>query len=107
MFLHYQSVGASSGSSICWDSVSRLYTWQSFRALFNRKGVRILRIVSSIPTSDEEPPPDRGGGTKRRRRRDAAAYVATPSHEKTYPSAAPPGTSLSRVGVVPLRSCMW
>jgi len=23
-----------------------------------------------------------------------AAYVATPSHEKTYPSAAPPGTSL-------------
>ena len=87
MFLHYQSVGASSGSSICWDSVSRLYTWQSFRALFNRKGVRILRIVSSISTSDEEPPLDRGGGTKRRRRRDAAAYVATPSHEKTYPEA--------------------
>jgi len=55
-----------------------------------------LRIVSSIPTSDEEPPLDRGGGTKRRRRRDAAAYVATPSHEKTYPSATPPGTSIPR-----------
>jgi len=26
-----------------------------------------------------------------------AAFVATPSHEKTYPSAAPPGTSLKRV----------
>jgi len=52
-----------------------------------------LRIPSSILTSDEEPPLDRGGGTERLRRRVMAAYVATPSHEKTYPSAAPPGTS--------------
>ena len=59
--------------------------------------MRIIRIPSSILTSDEEPPLDRGGGTERLRRRVMAAYVATPSHEKTYPSAAPPGTSLSRV----------
>jgi len=57
-------------------------------------GVKILWIPSSILTSDEEPPLDRGGGTERPRRRVMAAYAATPSHEKTYPSAAPPGTSL-------------
>ena len=61
-----------------------------------RKEVRIIRIPSSILTSDEEPPLDRGGGTERLRRRVMAAYAATPSHEKTYPSAAPPGTS--RIG---------
>jgi len=36
----------------------------------------------------------RGGGTERLRRRAMAAYVATPSHEKTYLSPAPLGTSL-------------
>ena len=56
-------------------------------------GVKNLRIPSSFLTSDEEPPLDRGGGTERLRRRVMAAYAATPSHEKTYPSAAPPGTS--------------
>jgi len=60
-----------------------------------RKEVRILRIPSTILTSDEEPPLDRGGGTERLRHRVMAAYAATPSHEKTYPSAAPPGTSLN------------
>ena len=55
--------------------------------------MRIIWIPSSILTSDEEPPLDRGGGTERPRRRVMAAYAATPSHEKTYPSAAPPGTS--------------
>jgi len=70
-------------------------------------GVKNLRIPSSFLTSDEEPPLDRGGGTERLRRRVMAAYAATPSHKKTYPSAAPPGTSLSRVGVVPLRPCVW
>ena len=34
-----------------------------------------------------------GGGTERLRRRVMAAYVAIPSHEKTYLSAASPGTS--------------
>jgi len=58
-------------------------------------GVKNLRIPSLILTSDEEPPLDRGGGTERLRRRVMAAYAATPSHEKTYPSAAPPGTSLN------------
>ena len=59
-------------------------------------GLKILRMAS-ILTSSEEPPPDRGGGTKRLRHRVVAACVATPSHEKTYPSAAPPGTSLTHL----------
>ena len=59
-------------------------------------GVKILRIPSSILTSDEEPPLDRGGGTERLRRRVMAAYAATPSHEKMYPEAQPTGTSLTR-----------
>ena len=41
-------------------------------------------MPSSILTSDKEPPLDRGGGTERLGRRVMAAYVATPSHEKTY-----------------------
>ena len=57
-------------------------------------GKFFLRIPSSILTSDKEPPLDRGGGAERLRRRVMAAYVATPSHEKTCPSVAPLGTSL-------------
>jgi len=54
-------------------------------------------MAGSILTSSEEPPLDRGGGTKRLRHRVVAACVATPSHEKTYPSAAPPGTSRNTI----------
>ena len=42
---------------------------------------------SELDSSDEEPHLDRGGGTERLGRRVMATYVATPSHEKTYPSA--------------------
>jgi len=42
---------------------------------------------SELDSSDEEPHLDRGGGAERLGRRVMATYVATPSHEKTYPSA--------------------
>ena len=56
-------------------------------------GVKKLRIPRLILKRDEEPPLDRGGGSERLRRRVMAAYVATPSQEKTYPEAQPTGNS--------------